>query len=1078
MTSSIPITQTKISIPRRRTELLSRKRLLDLLNGFMDTKLAIIAAPAGYGKTSLLIDFAKQSHIPICWYSIDPLDQEITRFITHLISAINKRFPAFGKDSISAFIDKYDADINIAAICTTIVNDLFEHVLEHFIIILDDYHLLGSNPKVEQFIGQFIHTVDENCHLIIASRALLTLPDLPLLVAQSQVSGLSYEELVFSPEEVRALFLQNYQLDLSQDVIDNLMAQTEGWITGLALATQMYGQETTHLARIKRVTGVSLYDYLSEQVFLKQPDQIKTFLLFTSLLEEFDIQLCREILSGCMGKTDPDWSELVNYTMRNSLFALPVGDDMISIRYHHLFRDFLQSRVIEEFPQESRLIRSRLAIHYKDQQDWVHAYNIFKRLGDDSAIITMLVEDGSKIMSSGNLQSLTEWLNDIPEDVLLKHPELLSLMGPVRIIHGQVEAGLKCLDEAIPRLLVQGKEQQLIRAFLRRSDGCRLLGKYDLAIKDALQALSICGKSKKMIALHAEALRALGISHYQTGALLQSKKNLTKALSIYTTLNDTHNIALLSMEIGLVFTHMGEYELAKSHYLKALELWAEKGNSVWLANLNNNLGVLYHQLGDYETAISTLERAYANAKLGGYPRMEAYSLASIGDILRDLEAISEAEQAYQKALAINERIKDRFLTVYLGLAEAELALNTCNHEKAKMLGFQALDQARNDASALEIAPAEIWCGHYHISLNQNQAAINILISALEKLEREQDLTNSSLAHFYLAVAYYQSGSQKNATKQMALAVKNAEFQQEWSNLVARALPIKKTLSKIADSEAGKIGLGRLLSLMTKFEKSLPGLRRHLRQYTQIVSFGPPRLSIHGLGCMQVKLNNKTVTNSMWQTVLSRNLFFFLLLHPSGMTKETIGLSFWPDADPDEMKLRFKNAIYRLRRAIGKEVILYEDDRYSFNRSLDYEYDVDDFTNEIALAGISNHKPEQLVHYLNAIHLYKGVLLPELENSEIIVERERLQHLFENTCIKAADLALSMGDYQVAINLCLRAIEQEPYLEAAYRICFKAYAASGNKISTKKLFKQLEHLLHEDLSITPSTETIRVYKEST
>ncbi len=211
MTTRIPITQTKISIPRRRNDILSRQRLLELLNGFLDLRLTIIAAPAGYGKTALLVDFANQSQYPVCWQSIDPLDQNIIRFLNHFISAIQKRFPAFGADSISAIADANDETINVDAACTAIVNDLFEHVLEHFVLVLDDYHLLGSNPKTEQFISRFINTIDENCHLFIASRALLTLPDLPLLVAQAQVGGLSYEELVFTEDEIHSLFEQNYQ---------------------------------------------------------------------------------------------------------------------------------------------------------------------------------------------------------------------------------------------------------------------------------------------------------------------------------------------------------------------------------------------------------------------------------------------------------------------------------------------------------------------------------------------------------------------------------------------------------------------------------------------------------------------------------------------------------------------------------------------------------------------------------------------------------------------------------------------------------------------------------------------------
>lgn len=1076
MPSRNPVTQTKISVPRRRAEILSRKRLLDLLNGFMDTKLAIIAAPAGYGKTSLLTDLAKQSHLPICWYSIDTLDQGIIRFITYFISSINKRFPAFGESSFSAIADKYDENINIDSVCTVIVNDLYEHVLEHFVIILDDYHLLGSDPKVEQFISQFIQAVDENCHIIIASRALLTLPNLPLLVAQSQVSGLSYEELSFTTEEIQSLFIQNYHLELPPDAINNLMSQTEGWITGLVLATQMYGQETSRLARIKRVTGVSLYDYLSEQVFLRQPDRIQTFLLFTSLLEEFDIQICQEILEGCMGKPNPDWAELVNHTLRNNLFALPVGDNTISIRYHHLFRDFLQTRAFKDYPRECRIILSRLADYYRKHNEWVHAFKIFKQLDDSVSIIAMLEEDGSQIMSSGNLKLLSEWLDELSEESLFLHPDLMSLLGPVKTLRGQVEEGLTYLDKAIPYLLERGNRKQLVRAHLRQSDAHRLLGRYDLAIRDASQALSLCGSSKALIAFHAEALRSLGLCYYQTGALKKSKKHLDRSLVIYKSLNDTHNIALLSMESGLVSTNMGEYEQAKKYYLLAFNLWSKSSNSVWLSNLSNNLGVLYHQMGDFVTAISTLELALAHARQGGYPRMEAFSLTSIGDVYRDLGAFYEAEQAYQKALTINEQIKDRLLKFYLDLAEADLALLIPNIQKARIYGLRVLEQTGEDTSDLETALASCWHGHFLICENNPGKAITSLLPALELFDRERDRINGALTRFYLAIAYYLTGDFKTASNHLSNALRTANIVNGWSNLIIPAHYMVNFLKNMANAAELSSASNTLLIDVARFEESLPALRRHIRQQTRTIPFGPPRLSIRGLGTMQVKLNNKTVTKAMWQTTLSRDLFFYLLYNTAGVTKEEIGLAFWPDADPEDIKLRFKNAIYRLRHAIGKEVILFDDDRYFFNRSLDYEYDVELFNHELTQAKSESQKSEKLKHLITAIQLYKGVFVPDFSLIDIIAERENLQRLFENICIEAAELAFSLGDYKEAIRIGLRAIEVDPYLESAYQIVFKTYAVSGNKPAIVKLYMQLKQILQNDLSTSPSSVTEKLYKE--
>jgi two-component SAPR family response regulator len=270
------------------------------------------------------------------------------------------------------------------------------------------------------------------------------------------------------------------------------------------------------------------------------------------------------------------------------------------------------------------------------------------------------------------------------------------------------------------------------------------------------------------------------------------------------------------------------------------------------------------------------------------------------------------------------------------------------------------------------------------------------------------------------------------------------------------------------------GVSQLLALIADFEDKLPTLRRQIRQRTLTVPFGPPRLSIRGLGTMQVRLNNKPVTNAMWQTILSRDLFFYMLQHPGGITKEAVGLAFWPDAEPGDMKLRFKNAIYRLRRAIGKEVILFEDDRYLFNRSMDYEYDVDLFQNELAQAQMENDLQNKLVHLRHAIHTYKGSFLPGFDEIETVTERERLQQLFETACISAAEIALKSNYCEEAIQIGLRAIEVDPYLETGYQVLFKAYALVGNKAAIVKLYKQLETILQKDLSTYPTPETTDLY----
>ena len=189
MPDELLISQTKIILPQRRKELLSRPRLLELMSDLLDFRLIIIAAPAGYGKTSLLIDFADQFDWPVCWYSLDPLDNDIHRFLSHFVMSIRRQFSEFGDEAINILRTTPADQLNLDYLVSALTNDIYEKITEHFILVLDDYHLLNSNNQIDTFLSEFIQHADDNCHIAITSRKLLTLPDLPLMVARAQVGG-------------------------------------------------------------------------------------------------------------------------------------------------------------------------------------------------------------------------------------------------------------------------------------------------------------------------------------------------------------------------------------------------------------------------------------------------------------------------------------------------------------------------------------------------------------------------------------------------------------------------------------------------------------------------------------------------------------------------------------------------------------------------------------------------------------------------------------------------------------------------------------------------------------------------
>jgi LuxR family maltose regulon positive regulatory protein len=359
---SILLTRTKVVLPRRPTSLLTRQRLLALLSDLLDHRLVIITAPAGYGKTSLLLDLAHQAELPFCWYALDELDRDPRRFIAHLIGSITQRFPGFGRQSAAVLQGMDSAELDLERLVAIIVNEAYEHIREHFVLVLDDYHLVGESEAINHFVNRFVQAVDENCHLVLSSRTLLTLHDLPLMVARSQVGGLGFEELAFRAEEIQALVLQNHEVRMPAAAAAELARETEGWITGLLLSAQTMWEGMADRVRLARVSGVGLYDYLAQQVLDQQPAPVRDFLLRTSLLEEYDAELCGAVLGQ-----GADWRGLMDAVLRSNLFVLPVDEAGTWLRYHHLFRDFLQARLARERQEERAEILRRLVAVYAER---------------------------------------------------------------------------------------------------------------------------------------------------------------------------------------------------------------------------------------------------------------------------------------------------------------------------------------------------------------------------------------------------------------------------------------------------------------------------------------------------------------------------------------------------------------------------------------------------------------------------------------------------------------------------------------------------------------------------------------
>ena len=228
-------------------------------------------------------------------------------------------------------------------------------------------------------------------------------------------------------------------------------------MTGLQFTDLSFvqGKEALHTPPSAAV-GIDVFDYLGQQVLKHQPEWLQLFLFRSSLLEEFDAALCETVL-GPFYSVRQDWSKIIDLILQKNLFALPVGANGQWLRYHHLFRDFLQQRFRNERPEEVSVILQRLAQFHEAHGNWEKSYQLYKQLGDFDALVNLIEHAGIPMYQNAKL-TLDSWLQDIPPSLLQRRPGLLSLRGAIETAKSNVSDGIDLFNQCY-KYISRGKQR-------------------------------------------------------------------------------------------------------------------------------------------------------------------------------------------------------------------------------------------------------------------------------------------------------------------------------------------------------------------------------------------------------------------------------------------------------------------------------------------------------------------------------------------------------------------------------------------------------------------------------------------
>jgi len=467
--------ETKLYPPRRSLSLVERHRLVRRLDHASLRRLTVLTAPAGYGKTTLLGEWAAQRTPRVAWLSLDRGDNDQRRFLGHVIAAIQRLHPHVGRAILANLQSPDFADA--VSILTSLLHEIAA-LEEPFTLVLDDFHCIEQR-EVHEALAFLVEHLPETIHLVISSR---TDPPvaLPRMRVRQQMQEITASDLRFSSEEAEQFFRDVMNLELSHSEVVTLHSRTEGWVAGLQLAALSVREVEGREALIQGFAGDNRFivDYLTDEVLAHQTPSTQSFLLKTSILDQMCGPLC-DVVTG-----EKDGQEKLEGLEQANLFVVPLDQQRRWYRYHHLFGDMLRRR-LEKEPSPPPAKLHRLAADWFEREGLlVEALHHAQESRDGGAVASFLTKHGRSLFMQGEHAAVHTAIKAIPRETRSRNLQLLILTAWALIAarrRDELEAHLDEAENALsrdrlaaapsPLRAVLRSELAVVRAHLALLDG-------------------------------------------------------------------------------------------------------------------------------------------------------------------------------------------------------------------------------------------------------------------------------------------------------------------------------------------------------------------------------------------------------------------------------------------------------------------------------------------------------------------------------------------------------------------------------------------------------------------------------
>lgn len=805
----MPLVYTKLSMPVLRKDLVVRERLIHQLDEGLKGTLTLVSAPAGFGKSTLVAMWARETSISLGWVSLDERDNDPNQFLTYIFAAIN----AVGQvgDEILSEIQSPQNPPN-GALLMWWINELRNHPSD-LILVLDDYHAI-ENQAVHQNMEFLLEHMPANFHLVLICRSD---PHLHLgrIRGCGKLTEIRESDLRFSYEEVSEFLESVMDLNLSVQNISALEQRTEGWIVGLQLAALAIQRQKDVDQFIQKFSGghQHIIDYLAEEVFDHQDKEIQTFLLKTSILESMCASLCDAIIGGNTSKA------MLDSLNQGNLFVIPLNDERQWYRYHHMFSDLLRYKLGYLNAGMVKRLHKRAGKWYAEHDFPDEALRHFHTAEEFNLAADLIETIAPELIGYGKLTLLKSWIELLPESVIkarhymcLYHAWVLNLTNQVDILEARLQDTEHALtiqsldDQTISN--VRGQIAQIRAYDARRRKNLTLSLDY---LNEALNLLP-----EKSYSARSAALFHLGLTYIHQGKLTEAARALSDARplsklggNIYVTLATTGYLA----EVQIAQGNLRNASKLCSHAIEDSLDSHHPGSMSALAYLYVSLGKIHYEWDELDHAANLFLDGISHGERTGNWRATMPGLFSLAWLRQVQGRNEEARFLLVKAASLADRARMSFREMELDAWQARIDLAQDNIPAAGRWAGEYQEARAKLPSAHEFS--DVIFVRILNAQNQFSDALELLDQQFQK-SKAMGADGQLIGYLVLkAIIYHAQNDKDQARKFLERALVKAEPEKYIRTFVDEGPPMVALLTEFLNWSSNKHDLAdyvkRLLS---------------------------------------------------------------------------------------------------------------------------------------------------------------------------------------------------------------------------------------------------------------------------